>query len=75
MQGNQLSVYPSTDDREESTYLGQNTFPVSDSTDTALCTFTDESRFTLESDSGHLLSWKKRSTRYHQSNIVERHSY
>ncbi|GFW72212.1 transposable element Tcb2 transposase [Trichonephila clavipes] len=37
--------------------------------------FTDESRFTLESDSGHLLFWRERSTRYHQSNTVERHSY
>ncbi|GFW93844.1 transposable element Tcb2 transposase [Trichonephila clavipes] len=35
----------------------------------------NESRFILESDSGHLLSWRERSTRYHQSNTVERHSY
>ncbi|GFX75939.1 DDE_3 domain-containing protein [Trichonephila clavipes] len=32
MQGDQLGVYPSTDDREGPTYLGQeNTFPVPDS--------------------------------------------
>ncbi|GFW34452.1 transposable element Tcb2 transposase [Trichonephila clavipes] len=36
---------------------------------------TDECRFTLESDSGRLLIWRERSTRYHQSNTVERHSY
>ncbi|GFX54175.1 transposable element Tcb2 transposase [Trichonephila clavipes] len=36
---------------------------------------TDESRFTLESDSGRLLIWRERSTRYHQSNTLERHSY
>ncbi|GFU43332.1 HTH_Tnp_Tc3_2 domain-containing protein [Trichonephila clavipes] len=29
--------------------------------------FTEESRFTLESDSGRLLIWRERSTRYHQS--------
>ncbi|GFT36157.1 uncharacterized protein TNCV_4777971 [Trichonephila clavipes] len=34
-----------------------------------------ESRFTMESDSGRLLIWRERSTRYHQSNTVERHSY
>ncbi|GFV92380.1 transposable element Tcb2 transposase [Trichonephila clavipes] len=35
----------------------------------------NKSRFTLESDSGHLLIWRERNTRYHQSNTVERHSY
>ncbi|GFT12872.1 transposable element Tcb2 transposase [Trichonephila clavipes] len=35
----------------------------------------DESRFTLESDSGCLLIWRERSTRYHQSSTAERHSY
>ncbi|GFU67076.1 transposable element Tcb2 transposase [Trichonephila clavipes] len=34
---------------------------------------TDESKFTLESDSGRLLIW--RSSKYHQSNTIERHSY
>ncbi|GFW98892.1 transposable element Tcb2 transposase [Trichonephila clavipes] len=29
----------------------------------------------MESDSGRLLIWRERSTRYHQSNRVERHSY
>lgn len=37
--------------------------------------FTDESRFTLESDSGRQLFWREQRTRYNQSNIVERHSY
>ncbi|GFW18849.1 transposable element Tcb2 transposase [Trichonephila clavipes] len=36
--------------------------------------FTDESRLTLESNSGRLLIWRERSTRY-QSNTAERHSY
>ncbi|GFW56585.1 transposable element Tc3 transposase [Trichonephila clavipes] len=35
----------------------------------------DESRFTMESDSGRLLIWREQRTRYHQSNTVERHSY
>ncbi|GFU95554.1 HTH_Tnp_Tc3_2 domain-containing protein [Trichonephila clavipes] len=37
--------------------------------------FTDESRFTMENDSGRRLIWKERSTKYHQSTTVERHSY
>ncbi|GFX37725.1 transposable element Tc3 transposase [Trichonephila clavipes] len=37
--------------------------------------FTDESRFTMEYDSGRLLIWREQRTRYHQSNTVERHSY
>ncbi|GFW62805.1 HTH_Tnp_Tc3_2 domain-containing protein [Trichonephila clavipes] len=37
--------------------------------------FTDESRFTMESDSGRLLIWREQRTRYHQSNTVEKHSY
>ncbi|GFV25220.1 transposable element Tcb2 transposase [Trichonephila clavipes] len=37
--------------------------------------FRDESRFTMESDSGRLLIWREQRTRYHQSNTVERHSY
>ncbi|GFV82714.1 transposable element Tcb2 transposase [Trichonephila clavipes] len=37
--------------------------------------FTDEYRFTMESDSGRLLIWREQRTRYHQSNTVERHSY
>ncbi|GFX48288.1 transposable element Tcb2 transposase [Trichonephila clavipes] len=37
--------------------------------------FTDESRFTMESDSGRLLILREQRTRYHQSNTVERHSY
>ncbi|GBO04720.1 hypothetical protein AVEN_130700-1 [Araneus ventricosus] len=37
--------------------------------------FTNESRFTLESDPGRVLIWREQVTRYHQSNIVERFSY
>ncbi|GBL93667.1 Transposable element Tcb2 transposase [Araneus ventricosus] len=37
--------------------------------------FTDESRFTLESDSECLLIWREQRTRYHQSNTLDRHSY
>ncbi|GBN05269.1 Transposable element Tcb2 transposase, partial [Araneus ventricosus] len=37
--------------------------------------FTDESRFTLDSDSRRLLIWREQRTRYHQSNTIERHSY
>ncbi|GFW44714.1 HTH_Tnp_Tc3_2 domain-containing protein [Trichonephila clavipes] len=33
--------------------------------------FTDESRFTMESDSGRLLIWREQRTRYHQSNTVD----
>ncbi|GFW60685.1 transposable element Tcb2 transposase [Trichonephila clavipes] len=35
----------------------------------------NESRFTMDSDSGRLLIWREQRTRYHQSNTVERHSY
>ncbi|GFT80418.1 transposable element Tcb2 transposase [Trichonephila clavipes] len=35
----------------------------------------NEIRFILESDSGRLLIWRERSSRYHQSNTVERHSH
>ncbi|GFV81840.1 transposable element Tcb2 transposase [Trichonephila clavipes] len=45
----------------------------------AFVLFTDESGYTLESDSGHLISglliWREQSTRNPQSNTVERHSY
>ncbi|GFT90310.1 HTH_Tnp_Tc3_2 domain-containing protein [Trichonephila clavipes] len=39
------------------------------------CAVQDESRFTMDSDSGRLLIWREQRTRYHQSNTVERHSY
>ncbi|GFU65603.1 transposable element Tcb2 transposase [Trichonephila clavipes] len=39
------------------------------------CTLYRRVQFTVESDSGRLLIWRERSTRYHQSNTVERHSY
>ena len=37
--------------------------------------FTDESQFTLQSDSGRVLVWREQGTRYNQHNIVERHSF
>ncbi|GFW02050.1 transposable element Tcb2 transposase [Trichonephila clavipes] len=37
--------------------------------------FTEDSRFTLESDSGRLLIWRKQRNRYHHFNTVEKHSY
>ncbi|GFW73477.1 HTH_Tnp_Tc3_2 domain-containing protein [Trichonephila clavipes] len=33
--------------------------------------FTDESRFTMESDSGRLLIWREQRTRYHQSTLLK----
>lgn len=37
--------------------------------------FTDESRFSLQPDSGRLLIWREPGTRYHSSNIIERDHY
>ncbi|GBN17503.1 hypothetical protein AVEN_266057-1 [Araneus ventricosus] len=37
--------------------------------------FTDESRFSLQSDSSHYLIWRESGTRYHPSNILERDAY
>ncbi|GFV75799.1 jerky protein homolog-like [Trichonephila clavipes] len=37
--------------------------------------FTDESRFSLSSDSHRILIWRERSSRNHPSNIIERHRY
>lgn len=37
--------------------------------------FTDESRFSLDSDSRRRLVWREAGTRYHPSNIVERDRY
>ncbi|GFU79679.1 transposable element Tc3 transposase [Trichonephila clavipes] len=65
---------PSTDDSEGTAYAGQeNMFLTQQQWASVL--FTDESRFTMESDSGRLLIWREQRTRYHQSNTVERHSY
>ncbi|GFS51030.1 HTH_Tnp_Tc3_2 domain-containing protein [Trichonephila clavipes] len=49
----------------------------------ALCTtqqwscvmFSDESRFSLQSDSRRALIWRAPGTRYHQENTIERHRY
>ncbi|GFU23652.1 transposable element Tcb1 transposase [Trichonephila clavipes] len=38
-------------------------------------TFSDESRFSLQSDSRWNLIWRVPGTRYHQDNTIERHRY
>ncbi|GFX59114.1 tyrosine decarboxylase [Trichonephila clavipes] len=37
--------------------------------------FSDESRFSLQSDSRRTLVWRAPGTRYHQENTIERHRY
>ncbi|GFX67636.1 transposable element Tcb1 transposase [Trichonephila clavipes] len=37
--------------------------------------FSDESRFSLQSDSHRTLKWRVQGTRYHQENTIERHRY
>ncbi|GFV70301.1 HTH_Tnp_Tc3_2 domain-containing protein [Trichonephila clavipes] len=37
--------------------------------------FSDESRFSLQSDSRRTLIWRAPGTRYHQKNTIERHRY
>ncbi|GFV81456.1 transposable element Tcb2 transposase [Trichonephila clavipes] len=37
--------------------------------------FSDESRFSLQSDSHRTLIWRAPGTRYHQENTIERHCY
>ncbi|GFS97809.1 HTH_Tnp_Tc3_2 domain-containing protein [Trichonephila clavipes] len=37
--------------------------------------FSDESRFSLQSDSRQTLIWRTPGTRYHQENTIERHCY
>ncbi|GFW80559.1 transposable element Tcb1 transposase [Trichonephila clavipes] len=37
--------------------------------------FSDESWFSLQSDSHRILIWRAPGTRYHQENIIERHHY
>ncbi|GFU22497.1 transposable element Tcb1 transposase [Trichonephila clavipes] len=37
--------------------------------------FSDESRFSLQSDSRRILIWRASGTRYHQENTIERHRY
>ncbi|GFY01058.1 transmembrane protein 151B [Trichonephila clavipes] len=37
--------------------------------------FSDESRFSLQSDSRRTLIWRAPGTRYHQKNTIERHHY
>ncbi|GFT34821.1 uncharacterized protein TNCV_2221081 [Trichonephila clavipes] len=65
---------PNTDS-EGTAYAGQENHVSWTQQQWASVLFTDESRFTMESDSGRLLIWREQRTRYHQSNTVERHSY
>ncbi|GFW28145.1 HTH_Tnp_Tc3_2 domain-containing protein [Trichonephila clavipes] len=37
--------------------------------------FSDESKFSLQSDSHRTLIWRAPGTRYHQENTIERHRY
>ncbi|GFU01049.1 HTH_Tnp_Tc3_2 domain-containing protein [Trichonephila clavipes] len=37
--------------------------------------FSDESRFSLQSDSRRTLIWRVSGTHYHQENTIERHRY
>ncbi|GFT71943.1 uncharacterized protein TNCV_2515841 [Trichonephila clavipes] len=37
--------------------------------------FSEESRFSLLSDSRRILIWRAPGTRYHQENTIERHRY
>ncbi|GFW43398.1 transposable element Tcb2 transposase [Trichonephila clavipes] len=37
--------------------------------------FSDESNFSLQSDSHRTLIWRAPGTRYHQENTIERHRY
>ncbi|GFY25191.1 transposable element Tcb2 transposase [Trichonephila clavipes] len=37
--------------------------------------FSDESRFSLQSDSSRTLKWRAPGTRYHQENTIKRHRY
>ncbi|GFX95745.1 HTH_Tnp_Tc3_2 domain-containing protein [Trichonephila clavipes] len=37
--------------------------------------FSDQSRFSLQSDSRRTLIWRAPGTRYHQKNTIERHRY
>nr|XP_015920016.1 uncharacterized protein LOC107449097 [Parasteatoda tepidariorum] len=37
--------------------------------------FSDESRFSLQSDSCRTFIWRAAGTRYHQDNTIERHRY
>ncbi|GFV10981.1 transposable element Tc3 transposase [Trichonephila clavipes] len=60
---------------KEPLMLGKRNMFLGRSNNGASVLFTDESRFTMESDSGRLLIWREQRTRYHQSNTVERHSY
>ncbi|GFT78219.1 transposable element Tcb1 transposase [Trichonephila clavipes] len=46
-----------------------------DTTTVVLCDVSDESRFSLKSDSFWTLIWRAPCTRYHQENTIERHLY
>ncbi|GFX80238.1 HTH_Tnp_Tc3_2 domain-containing protein [Trichonephila clavipes] len=74
MQEDQLCAFPQRTTAKEPLMLGKRTcFWTQQQWASVL--FTDESRFTMESDSERLLIWREQRTRYHQSNTVERHIY
>ncbi|GFU82690.1 uncharacterized protein TNCV_2900301 [Trichonephila clavipes] len=75
MQEDQLVCVPSTDDKRRNRLCWAREHASWTQQQWASVLFTDESRFTMESDSGRLLIWREQRTRYHQSNTVERHSY
>ncbi|GFV61837.1 uncharacterized protein TNCV_4106421 [Trichonephila clavipes] len=75
MQEDQLCAFPQRTTAKEPLMLGKRTCFLDAQQQWASVLFTDESRFTMESDSGRLLIWREQRTRYHQSNTVERHSY
>ncbi|GFT17947.1 transposable element Tcb2 transposase [Trichonephila clavipes] len=74
MQEDQLCAFPQRTTAKEPLMLGKRTCFL-DAATIGSVLFTEESRFTMESDSGRLLIWREQRTRYHQSNTVERHSY
>ncbi|GFV22402.1 HTH_Tnp_Tc3_2 domain-containing protein [Trichonephila clavipes] len=60
-----------TRQRREAAYAGQEEHVSWTQQQWASVLFTNEVRFTMESDSGRLLIWREQRTRYHQSNTVE----
>ncbi|GFX34563.1 uncharacterized protein TNCV_3658011 [Trichonephila clavipes] len=70
MQEDQLCAFPSTDDSEGTACWAREHVSWTQQ-QWASVLFTDESRFTMESDSGRLLIWREQRTRYHQSTLLK----